>query len=177
MPSPAPSGPPSSTPALVTPAPAPSPTPLVAPSSAAVPTPEASPTVRVVDLQTILEVPEGDRFETFGEEPIHLESVWSPADLGMGGTCLPSDAWLECGLQDWVIQPSPDSFPGDYDGPRLDLFYGPGIRERLGRDLRHGEGPLGVVGHFGDLASQDCRPVNRDACRDQFVVTTIDSGV
>jgi hypothetical protein len=171
-PSKAPSGPPSSTEALLTPAPAP--TPLIAPSSAADPTP--SPMVRVIDLRAILAVPQGDRFETFGGELIRLESVWSPADVGIGGTC-DSDAWLECGLQDWLIQPSREFDPGDYDGPRLDLFFGPGVREGLGRDLRHGEGPFAVVGHFGDPASRECRPENRDVCRDLFVVNAIDLGV
>jgi len=170
------SSPPSSIQVLVTPTPAPSPTPLVTPSSAALPTPEPSPTVRVVDLQVILEVPQGDRFETFGGELIRLESVWSPADTGLGGTCT-SDAWLECGLEDWLIQPARESEPGDYDGPRLDLFFGPGVRERLGRDLRHGEGPLEVVGHFGDPASQECLPETRAGCLDLFVVTAIEPGI
>jgi hypothetical protein len=160
----------SSSSALVTSMPAPSPTPLVAPSSTAVPTAAPSPTVRVVGLGAILEVIERDRFETFGGEPIRLESVWSPEDLGLGGTCS-SDAWLECGLEDWFIQPS-----REYDGPRLDLFYAPGVRERLGRDLHPGEGPFDVVGHFGDPASRACQPENRDECRDQFVVTAIDLG-
>lgn len=173
-PSTAPSGPPSSTEALITPAP--EPTPLIAPSSADDPTPNPSPMVRVVDLRAILEVPQGDRFETFGGELIRLESVWSPADVGIGGTCV-SDAWLECGLQDWLIQPSREFDAGDYDGPRLDLFFGPGVREGLGRDLRHGEGPFAVVGHFGDPASRECRPENREECRDLFVVNAIDLGV
>jgi hypothetical protein len=155
--------------ALVTPMPAPSPTPRVAPSSTAVPTAAASPTVRVVGLGAILEVNESDRFETFGSELIRLESVWSPADLGLGGTCLLSHTWLECGLEDWIIQPS-----REYDGPRLDLLYAPGVRERLGRDLHPGEGPFDVVGHFGDPASRECQPENRDECRDRFVVTAID---
>jgi hypothetical protein len=163
---------PTSAKAVVTPTPAPSPTALATPSSAAPATPEPSPTARVVDLRAILEVPQGDRFETFGGELIRLESVWSPADTGLGGTCL-SEAWLECGLEDWLIQPSRESEPGDYDGPRLDLFFGPGVRERLGRDLRHGEGPLAVVGHFGDPAALECLPENRGACRDLFVVTAI----
>ena len=128
--------------------------------------------VRVLDLIAILEVRERDRFETFGDELIHLESVWSPADLGLGGTCTPSDAWLECGLEDWLIQPS-----RAYDGPRLSLFYAPGVRERLGRDLRPGEGPFDVVGHFGDAASRNCHPSNRDSCRDRFVVMAIEVGV
>jgi hypothetical protein len=161
---------------LVTPMPAPSATPLVAPSSAPVPTAAPSPMVRVLGLDAILEIPESDRFETFGGEPIRLEPVWSPADLGIGGTCLPSDAWLECGLQDWIIQPSRELDPGDYGGPTLDLFFGPGVRERLGRDLRHGEGPFAVVGQFGDPASHECRPEDRDECRDLFVVSAIDLG-
>jgi hypothetical protein len=127
-------------------------------------------------MRAILEVAEGDRFETFGGGLIRLESVWSPADLGLGGTCDPSDAWLECGLQDWMIQPVQGAKPGDYDGPMLDLFYGPGVRDRLGRGLRAGEGPFDVVGHFGDPASLDCRPATRDECRDQFVVTAINLG-
>jgi hypothetical protein len=127
----------------------------------------------VLGLDAILKVAKGKRFETFGEKPIHLESVWSPFDPGLGGTCLPSDAWLECGLEDWLIQPSPEPDGPTYDGPRLDLFYAPGVRERLGRDLHGGEGPLDVVGHFGDPASRECRPANRDACRDLFVVTAI----
>jgi hypothetical protein len=141
-----------------------------------VPRPTASPSVRVLGLGTILKVRQPDRFETFGGQLIRLESVWSPADLGLGGTCLPSDAWLECGLEDWIIQPTQEAQPGDYDGPRLDLFFGPGVRERLGRNLRPGAGPLEVVGHFGDPASQDCRLENRDACRDRFVVTAIEVG-
>ena len=76
-----------------------------------------------------------------------------------------------------MIQPVRGTEPGDYDGPMLDLFYGPGVRERLGRNLRHGEGPFAVVGHFGDPASQECLPDNRDACRDLFVVLAIDLGV
>jgi hypothetical protein len=161
----------SSSSALVTPMPAPSPTPRVAPSSTAVPTAASSPAVRVVGLGAIVTINEGERFETFGGEPIRLESVWSPQDLGLGGTCV-SDAWLECGLEDWLIQPS-----REYDGPRLDLFYAPGVRERLGRNLRPGEGPFDVVGHFGDPASRECQPENRDECRDRFVVTAIDLGV
>jgi hypothetical protein len=153
---------------------APSPTPFVTPTPRAVPTPEASPSVHVVDLKAILEIRQGDRFETFGGDLTRLEAVWSPADPGLGGTCLPSDAWLECGLQDWLIQPSRESEPGDYDGPRLDLFFGPGVRERLDGDLRPGEGPFAVVGHFDDPAAQECRPENQDRCRDLFVVTAID---
>jgi hypothetical protein len=130
----------------------------------------------VLDLDAILEVDQDERFETFGDQLILLESVWSPADLGLGGTCLPSNAWLECGLEDWLIQPSQETQPGDYDGPRLDLLYGPGVRDRLGRELRPGEGPIDVVGHFGDPASLDCRPTTREACRDHFVVTAIDLG-
>jgi hypothetical protein len=59
----------------------------------------------------------------------------------------------------------------------LDLFFAPGVREGLGRDLQGGDGPLDVVGHFGDPASQECQPAKRDECRDQFVVTAIDLGV
>ena len=153
--------------------PVPSPTPSIAPSSAAVPTAAASPSVRVLGLGAILEVNERDRFEAFGGELIHLDSVWWPEDLGLGGTCLPSHTFLDCGLEDWIIQTS----PGYADGPNLSLFYAPGVRERLGRDLRPGEGPLDVVGRFGDPASRDCQPENRDACRDRFVVTAIDPGV
>ena len=158
--------------ALATPEPVPSPTPSIAPSPAAVPTAAASPSVRVLGLGAVLNVNERDRFETFGGELIHLESVWSPADLGLGGTCRSADAWLECGLEDWLIQPSQE-----YDGPRLDLFYAPGVREQLGRDLRPGEGPFDVVGRFGDPAASECQPENRNACRDRFVVTAIDPGV
>ena len=125
----------------------------------------------MLGLDAVLDVEEGDRFEAFGGEPIRLESVWSPPDLGLGGTCS-SSVWLECGLEDWLIQPS-----RDYDGPRLELFYAPGVREGLGRDLRPGEGPFDVVGRFGDPASSECQPENRDACRDRFVVTAIDPGV
>ena len=167
-----PSAAPSSSSALVRHTPTPSPTLRVTQSSAPVPTVAASPTVRVVGVAAILKVDEGERFETFGDELMRLKAVWSPEDLGLGGTCNPSDAWLECGLEDWLIQPS-----REYDGPRLDLFYLPGVRERLGRSLRPGEGPFDVVGHFGDPASQECRPINRDECRDQFVVTAIDLGV
>jgi hypothetical protein len=170
----APSAAASSTPLLVTPMPASSPTSRVASSSGGAPTAASSPTVRVLGLDAILNVAEGERFETFGGEAIRLESVWSPFDPGLGGTCPPSDAWLECGLEDWLIQPSPEHDGPTYDGPRLDLFYAPGVRERLGRDLHGGEGPLDVVGHFGDPASQECRPANRNACRDLFVVTAID---
>ena len=163
----------SSTPVVT---PALSPVASVAPSSVDAPTPAASPMGRAVDLAAVLRVSWADRFETFGDELIRLESVWSPADLGLGGTCLPSKAWLECGLEDWLIQPSKEAQPGDYAGPRLSLFYAPGVRERLGRDLRAGEGPITVVGHFGDAASQDCDLASRDACRDMFVVTAIDAG-
>ena len=172
VPSAAPSVAPSSSSALVTPTAAPSPTPRVAPSKAAVPTATPSPTVRVLGLGAILKVVERKRFETFGGKLIHLESVWSPPDLGLGGACLPSDAWLECGLLDWMIQPSRDS-----DGRTLGLFYAPGVHERLGRDLRPGEGPLDVVGRFGDPAARECQPQNRDACRDKFVVTAIERDV
>ena len=130
----------------------------------------------MLELDAILQVAQGKRFETFGGEPIHLESVWTPWDAGLGGTCLPTDAWLECGLEDELIQPAPDLDGPTYDGPRLSLFYAPGVRERLGRALRDGEGPFDVVGHFGDPAAQKCRPVNRDACRDLFVVTAIETG-
>jgi len=144
-----------------------SPTPGVTPSPAVVPTAEASPTVRVVDLRAILEVTQADRFETFGDHPIHLESVWSPPDLGLGGTCTPGVTFFDCGLADWLIRPSQN-----YDGT-LKVFSAPGVREGLGRDLRPDEGPFDVVGHFGDPASQECRPERRELCRDRFMVTAV----
>jgi hypothetical protein len=162
---------------LVTSTPAGSPKPDVVASSAAVSTPAASPPVRSLDVRAILEVDPAMRFETFGDRFILLESVWSPADLGLGGTCLPSITFLDCGLEDWLIQPSQELQPGEYDGSRLELFYGPGVRERLGRDLRPGEGPMDVLGRFGDPRSLDCRPATRDECFDRFVVTAIDLGV
>jgi hypothetical protein len=168
-----------STPATTAP-----PTPIVTP----IPTPGASPTanptrsadatVRVVDLTAILAVAQADRFETFGDGSIRLEQVWSPNDIGLGGTCGATNVpWLECGLADWLVQTFEDgagcpftSTTFCYDGPRLDILYDPGMGERL----RPGDGPVDLLGHFGDPASEGCRPENRDACRDEFVVTAIE---
>ena len=50
------------------------------------------------------------------------------------------------------------------------------FEERLGCRLRPGEGPFVMVGHFGDPASQECLPENRDGCRDLFVVLAIELG-
>jgi len=133
----------------------------------------------VVDLTAILDVAKADRFETFGGEPIRLEQVWSPNDTGLGGTCGATNVpWLEClGLTDWFILPVADGagcpFTTSvhcYDGPTLDILYEPGLGERLGL----GDGPVELIGHFGDPASEGCRPENRAACRDRFVVTDID---
>jgi hypothetical protein len=132
----------------------------------------------VVDLTAILDVAEADRFETFGHKPIRLEQVWSPNDTGLGGTCGATNVpWLECGLPDWLIQPVRDGagcpFTGTvscYDGPRLDILYEPGLGQRLGL----GDGPVDLIGHFGDPASEGCRPENRAACRNRFVVTAIE---
>ena len=143
------------------------------PTPDATPTPVASPrpTARIIDLAAVLEVPKADRFERFGAEPLRFHSVWSPRDLGLGGTCDATDSWLECDLEDWLIQPLPD-----WGGASLGLFFGSGVRERLVPELRAGEGPLDVTGHFGDQASEDCGPEARDACRDQFVVTVLTRG-
>ena len=153
------------------------------PTSAAPPT--ANPTrsddtaIRVVDLTAILDVAKADRFEAFGDKPIRLEQVWSPSDTGLGGTCgVTNVPWLEClNLTDWLIQPIGDGagcpFTGTafcYDGPRLDILYQPGLSERLSL----GDGPVDLIGHFGDPASERCRPENRAACRDRFVVTAIE---
>jgi len=155
-------------------------TPTAAPTapSTANPTRSADATLRVVDLTAILDVAQKDRFETFGGMSIRLEQVWSPADAGLGGTCGPTNVpWLEClNLPDWLIQPLADGAgcpftrtPFCYDGPRLDILYEPGLTERLGL----GDGPVDLIGHFGDPASEGCRPENRAACRDRFVVTSI----
>ncbi len=50
------------------------------------------------------------------------------------------------------------------------ILYEPGLGGRLGL----GDGPVNLVGHFGDPASKGCRPENRAACRDRFVVTVIE---
>jgi len=134
---------------------------------------------RVVDLIAILDVTQADRFETFGDKPIRLARVWSPNDTGLGGTCGATNVqWLEClNVPDWLIQPVADGAGCPftrtvfcYDGPRLDILYEPGMDERL--DL--GDGPVDLIGHFGDPASEGCRPENRPACRDRFVVTAIE---
>ncbi len=125
----------------------------------------------MVDLTAILAVSKEDRYETFGADPLRLVSVWSPKDLGLGGTCAATDSWLECGLEDWLIQPS-----AEWDGTRLGLFFGPEVLDRLDPDLRPGDGPLDITGHFGDVASEDCRPEDREGCRDLFVVTDIELG-
>lgn len=176
---------PSPSPARLTPATAAPTTPVVTPiqtpasSPTAIPTRSADATLRVVDLTAILDVAPADRFETFGGKAIRLENVWSPNDTGLGGTCTATNVpWLEClNLTDWLIQPVADGAgcpftrtPFCYDGPRLDILYEPGLGERLGL----GDGPVDLIGHFGDPASEGCRPENRDACRDRFVVTAIE---
>ena len=126
-----------------------------------------------------LAVAQADRFETFGDMSIRLEQVWSPNDIGLGGTCGATNVpWLECGdSPTGLIQTFEDgadcpftSTTFCYDGPRLDILYEPGMGERLGL----GDGPVDLIGHFGDPASESCRPENRDACRDRFVVTAIE---
>ena len=161
------------------------PTPVITPIPTPVAPPTASPaksadaTLRVVDLTAILDVAQADRFETFGDTPMRLEQVWSPNDTGLGGTCGATNVpWLEClNLTDWLIQPVQDGAgcpftrtASCYDGPRLDILYQPGLDERLGL----GDGPVDLIGHFGDPASEGCRPENRAACRDRFVVTAIE---
>ena len=143
------------------------------------PTTSADATVRVVDLTAILDVAQADRFETFGDTSIRLEHVWSPNDTGLGGTCGARNVpWLEClNVPDWLIQPVAEGAGCPftrtafcYDGPRLGILYEPGLGERLGL----GDGPVDLIGHFGDPASEGCRPENRAACRDRFVVTAIE---
>jgi hypothetical protein len=156
-------------------------TPLPTPGAgrSASPSRSADATFRIVDLTAILEVAEADRFETFGDQSIRLEQVWSPRDTGLGGTCGATNVpWLEClNLSDWLIQPVADAdgcpftrTVSCYDGPLLDILYEPGLDERLAL----GDGPVNVIGHFGDPASEGCRPENRAACRDRFVVTAIE---
>ena len=167
--------------AATTVSPTPVVTPVRTPSSppTASPTRSAAATLRVVDLTAILDVAQADRFETFGDKSIRLEQVWSPNDTGLGGTCGATNVpWLEClNLTDWLIQPVADGAGCPftttvhcYDGPRLDILYEPGFGERLGL----GDGPVNLIGHFGDPASEGCRPKNRAACRDRFVVTAIE---
>jgi hypothetical protein len=148
-------------------------------------TPTASPNASVeagpqaVELAAIMDVATADRFETFGRTAIRLESVWSPKDTGIAGTCGPSKVpWLEClDVPDWLVQPV-DEGPGCpftstescYLGPRLEILYDPALAERLVL----GEGPVDLIGHFGDPASERCRRENRAACRDRFVVTAIE---
>ena len=161
------------------------PTPVVTPIPKPAALPTANPTrsadatLRVVDLTAILDVAQADRFETFGDKSIRLEQVWSPNETGLGGTCGATNVpWLEClNLTDWLIQPVADGAGCPftrtvfcYDGPRLDILYEPGLGERLGL----GDGPVDLIGHFGDPASESCRPENRAACRDRFVVTAIE---
>jgi hypothetical protein len=133
----------------------------------------------VVDLIAILGVANADRFETFGDASIRLERVWSPNDSGLGGTCVETNVpWLGClNLTDALIQPVADgagcpftSPASCYDGPRLKVLYEPGLGERLD----DGDGPVDLIGHFGDPASKDCRSEIRAACRDRFVVTAIE---
>jgi hypothetical protein len=181
---------------VVTPTPSPSaanatpattapPTPAVTPipTSAALPiaspTRSADATLRMVDLTAILDVAQADRFETFGGNPIRLARVWSPNDTGLGGTCGPTNvAWLEClNVPDWLIQPVGDGAGcpltrtvSCYDGPRLEILYEPGLGERLGL----GDGPVDLIGHFGDPAAEGCRPENRAACQDRFVITAVE---
>lgn len=167
----------STTTALPTPVVTPIPKPAALPT--ANPTRSADATLRVVDLTAILDVAQADRFETFGDKSIRLEQVWSPNETGLGGTCGATNVpWLEClNLTDWLIQPVADGAGCPftrtvfcYDGPRLDILYEPGLGERLGL----GDGPVDLIGHFGDPASEGCRPENRAACRDRFVVTAIE---
>jgi len=174
--------PPSTSAPTVTTAPSPAITPIPTPATppTARPTRSAGAAVlRVIELTAILDVAKGDRFETFGDASIRLEQVWSPNDTGLGGTCGATNVpWLEClDLSDWLIQPVADgagcpftTTERCYDGPRLDILYAPGFGERLGL----GDGPVDLVGHFGDPASEGCRPEVRAACRDRFVVTAIE---
>ena len=167
----------SATTAPPTPVLTPTPTPVAPPT--ANPTRSADATPRVVELTAILDVAQADRFETFGDKAIRLEQVWSPNDTGLGGTCGVTNVhWLEClNVADWLIQPVAEGVGCPftrtalcYDGPRLDILYEPGLGERLGL----GDGPVDLIGHFGDPASEGCRPENRAACRDRFVVTAIE---
>ncbi len=175
---------PTSTPRTTTTA---APTPVITPiptptSPIASPTRSPAATLRVVDLTAILGVAKADRFETFGGQSIRLERVWSPNDTGLGGTCTSKASrdvfWLDClNLTDWLIQPVEEGVGCPftrtaqcYDGPRLDILYQPGFGDRLGL----GDGPVDLIGHFGDPASDGCSPANRAACRDRFVVTAID---
>ena len=161
------------------------PTPAITPIRSAATLPTTGPTksgdatLRVVELTAILDVAKADRFETFGDTSIRLEQVWSPNDTGLGGTCGATNVpWLEClNLADWLIQPVADGAgcpftrsADCYGGPRLEILYEPSVGERLGL----GDGPVDLIGHFGDPASEGCRPENLDGCRDRFVVTAID---
>lgn len=135
------------------------------------------PELRLIDLVAVIGVAEADRFETFGDKSILLEHVWSPKDVGLGGACGPANVpWLEClNVPNWMIQPVGDdagcpATGSCYDGARLGILYEPSLAERLGP----GDGPVDVIGHFGDPASQGCRPENRAACQDRFVVTAIE---
>ena len=176
---------PSPSSAILTPTATAAPTPVSTPIATPAAPPTAGPTrsaaaaLRVVDLTAILDVAQADRFETFGDKSIRLEQVWSPNDTGLGGTCGATNVpWLEClNLTDWLIQPVADGAGCPftrtvycYDGPRLEVLYQPGLGERLDR----GDGPVDLIGHFGDPASEGCRPENRAACRDRFVVTAIE---
>jgi hypothetical protein len=153
-------------------------TPTSTASLTASPATSADATPRVVDLTAILDVAQAERFETFGDEAIRLEQVWSPNDAGLGGTCGATNVpWLECGLADWLILPVADGAgcpftwsAACYGGPALEIFYDPGLAERLAL----GDGPVDLIGHFGDPASESCRPANRAACRDRFVVAMIE---
>lgn len=135
------------------------------------------PELRLIDLAAVIGVAEADRFETFGDKSILLEHVWSPKDVGLGGACGPANVpWLEClNVPNWMIQPVGDdagcpATGSCYDGARLGILYEPSLGERLGP----GDGPVDVIGHFGDPASQSCRPENRAACQDRFVATAIE---
>ena len=160
---------PSSTPAPSPPSAAASPTPggspSPAPGASATPSPSAGP--RDVTLGQILAAPTNRRFERFGSSALHLKRVWSAAE-GLGGSCEPSSAdigWLECGLiQDLLHRSRNDQ------GPGLGLFVDPASGVKIPERAVLPGAWVGVVGHFGDLAADQCAPAARDDCRDRFVV-------